>query len=495
MMADRSCETEATTSVGDSIELELCFDGLFHRFELASDDTRALTVGSLPRADLRIEAPGVAPVHFHLERDGNEVWIVPAYGAHDLRVDTARITGPKCIDGRAVIEFAGIRVDVRVVHRDSVVIRNHRELDPPNTRREGPPLPVGDSLPTTSIERVNVSERRGMNQPTESVSFGALGLPLSAQRTIAIEPVRVTPKGGRVAESAVVTVNTEREPIDKLTPKDGAYEQRVGAQDTIEIAPFWVRQLESKPLTVERTEAVPPLTREPATTLELCASAEDVASQPSPNGQSAVTTYFEPIRVSDVSLQAVDIQEPQSKMDPDIAPPASNANERRRPNWLAHLGQLTSRKPLFVWTGGTLLAFTFSAAISFGIRQFVHPSSTRQTTQLLPTPITASASKSPTEETSKRMPVPSLEVIPAVAEATLPIRKKGQPHDPQLTAAVGSLVAGRYNDAERAYAGVVARVPIDLALVAMSKLLAKKTGPRCTGTLQNPAVTCPEVKP
>ena len=78
----------------DSIWLELRVNGVAHMFELGADEPRAVAVGSLLRADLRIDRPGVEPVHFHIGRERNALWIVPAYRAKDLRVNAVRIRQP-----------------------------------------------------------------------------------------------------------------------------------------------------------------------------------------------------------------------------------------------------------------------------------------------------------------------------------------------------------------------------------------------------------------
>jgi len=88
-------------------------------FELDADETRAVAVGSLLRADLGIDRPGVAPVHFHIEREHDALWIVPAYGAKDIRVNAAKLTGPKRLDGQAVIEFSNVRIDARILDEAS----------------------------------------------------------------------------------------------------------------------------------------------------------------------------------------------------------------------------------------------------------------------------------------------------------------------------------------------------------------------------------------
>ncbi len=113
MYSARISEQDATND--NSLWIELRIDGVARTFELDAAETRAVAVGSLLRADLHIDRPGVAPVHFHIEREHDALWIVPAYGARDLRVNAARLTGPKQLDGQAVIEFSSVRIDARIL--------------------------------------------------------------------------------------------------------------------------------------------------------------------------------------------------------------------------------------------------------------------------------------------------------------------------------------------------------------------------------------------
>jgi hypothetical protein len=111
--------TDARSKLGrmrdESIEVTLGVGGQSYKFELERDGCGAFAVGSRTSADLRFDRPGVAPVHFHIERDDNRVWIVPAYGVSGIRVNATRITGPKVISGKAIIEFAAVRIRVLVI--------------------------------------------------------------------------------------------------------------------------------------------------------------------------------------------------------------------------------------------------------------------------------------------------------------------------------------------------------------------------------------------
>jgi len=48
-------------------------------FKLAPDDERAIVVGSLLRAHVRIDRRDIAPVHPHFEREAAAVRLIPGY--------------------------------------------------------------------------------------------------------------------------------------------------------------------------------------------------------------------------------------------------------------------------------------------------------------------------------------------------------------------------------------------------------------------------------
>jgi hypothetical protein len=108
------------SSGANRIWLELLLDSHTHTFEFVSSESAAITVGSHPSADLRIDRPGVAPVQFHIEREAEHLWLVPAYDSERLRVNAARLAAPKCINGPTVIEFCGLQVRARVLSASPV---------------------------------------------------------------------------------------------------------------------------------------------------------------------------------------------------------------------------------------------------------------------------------------------------------------------------------------------------------------------------------------
>jgi hypothetical protein len=89
--------------------LEVRTEGITRRFCFLSENDRSISVGTLPRADVRIMRPGVAPIHFHFERRGDQIWLVSG-GEADLRLNAARVDAPRAIGDRAIIEFVGLVV-------------------------------------------------------------------------------------------------------------------------------------------------------------------------------------------------------------------------------------------------------------------------------------------------------------------------------------------------------------------------------------------------
>ena len=193
----------------DCIPLELSFDGQTCSFALAPDETRAIAVGSLLGADLRIDRPGVAPVQFHIERENDQLWIVPAYDSGDLRVDAVRIRGPKRLDNRAVIEFCGLRVIAKVLHLShaaepiSSARLRQRSLESAQQRVkafEERPLgamgsismispPCECELPTTAFQRFVIPAILAEEQATTRYPVFSKSLEREPQCAAAIEPL------------------------------------------------------------------------------------------------------------------------------------------------------------------------------------------------------------------------------------------------------------------------------------------------------------------
>ncbi|MFZ5896836.1 MAG: FHA domain-containing protein [Myxococcota bacterium] len=82
-------------------------------FEVEPDEERAIVVGSLLRAHVRVNRRDIAPVHFHFEREKDRMRVCPAYSA-DLYVNGTRISGPYELEDHATIAFAGLELEAYV---------------------------------------------------------------------------------------------------------------------------------------------------------------------------------------------------------------------------------------------------------------------------------------------------------------------------------------------------------------------------------------------
>ena len=128
--------------------MELRANGAARTFPLPPREERAIVVGSVAGADFRVSGLGVAPVQFHLERDGHEVLLIPAYAIADLRVNGARVSGPTPLDEHNVIEFCGVRLDAVVVDAESFADDS-------------------DRLATGELDRWDMSASYSLNLPGE----------------------------------------------------------------------------------------------------------------------------------------------------------------------------------------------------------------------------------------------------------------------------------------------------------------------------------------
>jgi hypothetical protein len=407
---------EAETLANESIWLDLRLDGVSHEFEFKADELRAVAVGSLLSADLRIDRPGVAPVQFHIEREGKALWIVPAYDGHVLRLDTARVTGPQRLDSHAVIEFAGVRLHANLL-----------DVDLAQTSGRG-------ELATVSFNKF-VTPRIAKPEPlTQRFSLVDSAVVIPVQRTVVIEPIQVAPpkhlnQGEKIPPALSIV---EHPAHDALTTGCIGGSSSFPAQDSSSFAP------------------------DPAEAGASCQS----------------TTLF-------------DI--------PFVRPPGPGAR-----GWLVWLGLLSRRRPLSVWLGGTVSAFVLSAALvsstkglHVAVPQVAH---SRRTTMTAP-PLSSISGALKVSAPVGLIAEPVVVVRAVPSSTTKTSKKKGQPNDPELVAAVGHLIAGRYKDAQAAYTLLATQARNDPSLGAVAQLLAKKLDPNCATTAPVTGISCPEVKP
>jgi len=479
-------DSESETAVNDSLWLELSMDGRAQAFELYADETRAVAVGSLPRADFRIDRPGVAPVQFHIEREGGELWIVPAYSSHELRVDTARIAGPRRIERRAMIEFCGVRMEARLLDPGPVVTRTSSarlssdDRDQPKRssasrvfeqhecglpERTGSVVPNGDgALPTVAIEKLVSPSVSIPEQPTTHFAPFAGSVVIPVQRTVIIEALRVIPlTSDSEGDKALPTFKADEASVGPIetTEHTGSVNNAL-AQEMSQVASSWMTELQS--------ERDGQLVQPPADT--------------------ATTTYFEPFRISSAPFPVGLVTAMQSTTDSDAM--CVRAGELEPQGWFEQLGQLSKQRPWLVWLAGTSTMFALAASIALLSKH--HQRRAEVTVRHSAPTITTAL---PVAKAADRAAIRSTEpiiVIPAVPVVAAGSPKKGQARKPELVAAVNDLISGRYSDAQAAYATLAAQSPDDPSLLALAQLLAKKLRPQCSSPAPISNISCPEVK-
>jgi hypothetical protein len=94
-------------------------------FELAPNDEHAIVVGNWRRAHVPINRREVAPIHFHFERDGDAIRLIPGYG-NDVRVNGTLLIGSRLLEPRSCVEFAGLVVEVAFFSIESGVLAEVR---------------------------------------------------------------------------------------------------------------------------------------------------------------------------------------------------------------------------------------------------------------------------------------------------------------------------------------------------------------------------------
>lgn len=108
-MGSNSCEPP----VSSSLWLELVSGPERRVFELRAGDDRGVAVGSIPAVDMPVRGPGVAAVHCHFEREGDDVCIVPDAAA-ELWLDGTSVSSARRLPERAHIAVGKVGLAVSV---------------------------------------------------------------------------------------------------------------------------------------------------------------------------------------------------------------------------------------------------------------------------------------------------------------------------------------------------------------------------------------------
>jgi hypothetical protein len=234
-----------------TVLIELSTHGTAKTFAFPPNEERALTVGSDERAELRVTGVGVAPVQFHLERRDGIVRLIPAYGLGDLRVNTARVSGPIQLEERNVIEFGDVRIDAIILDAGQREPTSSDDVWSHQPARISEPPGEGDA--THVAMRAVTSTPNGIGQQTTAMLSPIDARDIGPQQTERMAPYR--PDAAPPTGTPPMPVqNTERmAPVQRATshPSVGPVFTALGTEI---MAPF-------RPDTSEDPDSPPPTVR------------------------------------------------------------------------------------------------------------------------------------------------------------------------------------------------------------------------------------------
>lgn len=538
-----------------TVLVELSTRGVAKLFAFPPNEERALTVGSDPRAQLRVVGQGVAPVQFHLERRVGTLCLIPAYGLDDLRVNTARVSGPLPLEERNVIEFGDIRVDATILDggvRASLPGSNDTWSDNPARISE----PPGDcdttqiamraitspaaaiAQQTTAVLRPTDPQVTGPQETERMAPYRSQTPPAPAtqpalvQSTERMAPVRTTASIGR-ASPTFTTLGTEiMAPVHSAAddPDSPPPTLRGGRPPPVTVAPVSrapLKTLSFHPLNLDRSPtppraspfngsaAAPPLPTVPivpvpvvAVSTPASATTETFRAAADRTAESSTTLFEVPpippkqpsanVPRHEATPTAVDVCSPLLERQPDETP---NGVVKTRPiaatalSWLAKLGQLAKARPVLVACGALAGSFVLAAALLVSTRLIERRELRAPAAVKLPAAGSSALSRPVVDvQAVPSMPVQIVDAPASANGATRSPTAKKIPNDPELAAAVAHVIAGRYGEARAAYALLSQRTASAATYTALSRLFARAENPACVANSKDAPKDCPGVQ-
>ena len=480
--ADRFDAPETVTLIVD-----LSHDESSWTFALAPGSSRAIVVGSRADADVRLRNPLVAPMHFHLEREGDSVLLVPDYG-RDVQLNGVPVRGPAALED-VTIEFSGLsmRAQVRCASA-SGKSRSHFASFSEDA------VTVSIATADAATNALEVLDVDSVEAPTTAVDrasieagTGALSESLDDARTEVMEVMRFDT--APISESTI--------PSSAL-----ASDQPSSQGDAVQTTPAVVGPVPgsvASSATEAITMAVPPA---PPDWDTLAPRAELSEHADSPVKEEA----------SNVS---VDPSSSQETLDPPGDPRPSPALR-----WLEELGQLAKRRPLAIGCAALATALVGTFAL-IGVKSAIdarlpNPQSTavgdadavsdeasesKTGRPVAEEPLARSPEAPPESEGTAHAVVedaadPVAEEEPGSPATksgeTVPERNEARTSEARAAVAVSHLLSGRYEDARREYARLAEEHPDVEAFQAAARLLAKRLASPCANGA--PSTACPKVQ-
>lgn len=509
---------QSSFSESQSLWLELTIEGTPYCFELPASEAHAVTVGSSRAADLCINGAGIAPIHFHIERSRQALWIVPAYGSDDLRVGAARVVGTAPIGQHAVIELSDLKIDAHVSDsppassrrsstanvldtsspigvRPSRVSRKPHEADAFSVRswlRDR----VDCDAPTICVDHLVATCSLTPELPT--LEFSPPSESGSVQAPDAPSPVRerapVAFSENRDQDEPTVHNQAPVTAAGSTAPKAAALRASAKEQ-TPEVVPFWLTELEQCSRVVAALPARPASAkpRKPAPPLDQPQESPPEPEPPASSLDQVATTRLEPLKLSATAHDQAWMVD-QSATEPDIVPrsPGLRSLLRCQKN---RLGAFYRNFPGRFW----VTAFSVTCVLSAGFGLLLGRLSERPVAHAPRAVRSAAAAQTSVTQSHPSSPIATSDaaakilIVPPAASTKVET-KNSELITSNLTTAVESLISGHYQEAHKAYDALSRHFPDNESLKTLSRLLQKKTGPDCNANADAAGISCPEMK-
>jgi len=432
--------------------VELSTDGIRHVFELGAADDRAFLVGSSRQTDLCIDRPGVAAVEFHLERAGNDVWLVPAYRGRGLRVNGAPATNRMRLNDRLCVSVGALELELRALQNASEAGTSSRSSSAPRCL----PADYSETVPTdtanTSIALKPFEAEPDASMPTLLVpTLRAVAAAVPDQHTQRIAPVRPAPLQS--------LQHTQRlEPSALLRP----------------------RPSQAAPQVLFETQRLAPVTTLLPTPAALEPAVLPSRVLPVLPEEATRSTRLSPLTTQDTSAF-------------DMA--ALKKEEAQPTTFLTQLGVATRQRPLVILGGGLAASLVLALALVGGSRlaKSADRVSTTDTVASALVVVTSPAppNKPPAPTETSTMPIVA---VPPPAGDTKPAgRGPRKVADPELTNVVGQVSAGRLSEASQTYASLSSRPEGAVVYAKVASILARRASQSCNANSASAPADCPEI--
>lgn len=462
-------------------------------FELAADAERAIVVGSLKRADVPVSGPGVAPVHFHFEREGQKLLLVPAYNA-EVRVNSKLARGPQPISGHAVVEFADLRLEaaIHVTRPEYTPLPSLDILDRESGIQYLSALPSDTQTTRLALEPFTPIENIQAGIDTRALPLEQASLWTHTQRIERVDPALQTTQVMerlKVTPVPVQAIAQQTQRMERLAPET-FFSPKGERTPVMEVRPV-------RPVPVATTVAEPRVEPPPP----------EVPSSPAQLGWQDTTAFdLDGLKADLTARVAASAAPTVSPPEPAFSaptvptgsappvvrstrPPPSRAPVRA----VERVGTYAKARPIAAGARA-LGAAVGLALVMVGVSHIVAgPRSARPTAAHVAAAATTSTA-SATLSAATPSPEPTAVKL-ASTPPTPPALERPGPASPAVvpSIATGHLLGGRYVEACAAYHELAAARPANPAYLAMASLLEKRTSSTCSGAA--PAPSCPEIMP